>query len=122
MSQTIDTEAPIDPAALANAIQKTGDAWAHARHAWELLEKTTKSVLSELTNTERRLDPSLTRKEAEDIAQGSDEYRTHLYATIDAKRTCNLAMVAFEAAKARFEASRSAEASRRAQTQAFGRH
>lgn len=118
----VDTETPTDPRALADAIQKTGDARAHAQHTWELLEKTTKSVLSELTNNERRLDPELSRKEAEDIAQGSEEFRAHIYATLDAKRAYNLADVAFVAAKARFEATRSVEASRRAQVQAFGRH
>jgi hypothetical protein len=111
----------LDPAAIAHDIDVHGTAWAHERHAAESLEKTTRAVLAELTNNVRRENPDLSRKESEDIALGSEQYRTHLYACADANRAANLARVKYEAARARFEAIRTLEATKRAEMQTLSR-
>jgi hypothetical protein len=111
----------LDPAAIAHDIDTHGTAWAHKKHAADLLEKSTRAVLAQLTNAVRKEDITLTRKEAEDVALGSEEYQNHLYATADARREANLARVKYEAAQARFEALRSLEATRRIEISTLSR-
>ena len=115
----------IDPAAIANDIDTHGTAWAQKKHAADLLDKSTRAVLAQLTNAVRRETSAqghnFTRKEAEDIALGSEEYLNHLYAAADARRDANLARVKYEAAQARFEALRSHEATRRVEMNTLSR-
>jgi hypothetical protein len=112
-AKTHNAAGELDPAAIAHDIDVHGTAWAHKKHAADLLERTTGAVLAQLTNAIRREQPDLTRKESEDIAKGSEDYLNHLYAAADARRDANLARVKYEAAQARFEAIRSLEATRR---------
>ncbi len=111
----------LDPLAISRDIEQFGTDWSHKKHAADLLEKSNKAVLAQLTNAERRRDTSLSRKEAEDLAMGSDDYQNHLYACADARRDANLARVKYDAAQARFEALRSLEATKRAEMQTLSR-
>jgi hypothetical protein len=111
--------ASIDPNEIAHLIEEAGTAWAHAVHAADLLEKTTRPVLSEITNNIRKAEPDLSRREAEDLAQATPQYLEHIYAALDARREANIARAKLDAAKAKFEAMRSAQASHRASIQAW---
>lgn len=111
----------LDPAAIAQDIDTHGAAWAHKKHAADLLERSTKAVLAQLTNEVRRENHDMTRKEAEDVALGSEQYQDHLYAAADARRDANLARVKYDAAMARFEALRSLEATKRAEMNTLNR-
>ncbi len=111
----------LDPAAIAHDIDEHGSDWAKKKHAADLLERSTTAVLAQLTNEQRRLDITLSRKEAEDLAKGSKEYLDHIYASADARLASNLARVKYEAAQARFEALRSLEATKRTEIQHLSR-
>lgn len=111
---TPDGEA-FDPHRLSAEISRVGTDWVHKKHAADTLDKTTKSVLAELTNKAREADPDISRKEAEDIALASLDYRAHVYAAVDARREANLARVRLDALNAVVEAMRSAEATKRAE-------
>ena len=114
-------EGDLDPNKVAYDIERSGKAWAQLHHAATLLEKSEKAVLSQLTNAERKEDPSISRKEAEDIARGSDQYLDHIYAMVEARRKANIAKVEWMASQARFEAMRTAESTRRAEMNAYNR-
>lgn len=113
--------APIDPDRVAHEVASAGDRWVQADHAAKLLEKTEKIVFAQLVRDLRRGEVTLSRRDAEDAALVSETYQSHVYAMTEARREANLARVAWEAARARFEAMRTAEASRRAEMTAFGR-
>ncbi len=111
----------INPHRLSHEIGRVGADWAQKKHAADLLEKSTRAVLAQITNRCREQDPELTRKEAEDRALGSDEYLSHIYAAVDARRDANLARVKLDALNAMVEAIRSAEATKRAEIRSFHR-
>jgi len=111
----------IDPSRLSAEISRVGTDWVQKKHAADLLDKSTKAVLAQITNRMRQADPDLTRKEAEDLALGSDDYLSHVYATVDARRDANLARVQLDALNAMVEAIRSAEATKRAEMRSFHR-
>lgn len=108
-------EGDLDPNVISHELDEAGRAYANAKHAADLLEGTNGAVRAELTNAKRREFPELSRKECEDMALGSPEWRNHVYATADAVREKNLALARWKAVQARFEAMRTAEATRRAQ-------
>jgi hypothetical protein len=109
-----------DPNQVAADIAKAGDAWAEVDHAARLLEQTKAAVFARI---KLRIKDELGCKigEAHERALASDEYQDHLHALCDARYAANLARVKFDAEKARFDASRTAEASRREEMKAFGR-
>ncbi len=121
MTDGRDAHGDIDPAAIAHDIEVHGTNWSHKKHAADALEKSTGAILAQLTNAIRREQIDLTRKEAEDLAKGSEEYLAHIYATVDARRAANLARVKYDVAQAKFEAIRSAEATRRAEINTLSR-
>jgi hypothetical protein len=105
----------LDPNVIAHELDEAGKAYAHAKHAADLLEGTNAAVRAQLTNEKRRENPDASRKECEDMALGSPEWTTHVYATADAVREKNIALARWKAVQARFEAMRTAESTRRAQ-------
>lgn len=100
---------------LVEEINKCGKDWADKSHAATLLEETKTAVRSEIANRIRRTNPHMTRRDAEVEALVSDDYRSHIVAMADARRDANLARVHYENAKAKFDAMRTAEVSRRAE-------
>lgn len=115
----------IDPHRIAQAIEMAGKAWADAAHAANLLEKTKDSVLAELIlSTRDDVEPGekkMAWTEAEMRAKASEDWQNHVYAMIEARHKANLARVHYDATTAKFEALRTAEASRRAELQNLGR-
>lgn len=111
----------LDPAAIAHDIDLHGSDWAKKKHAADLLEKSTKAVLAQLTNAIRKKNAEMTRKEAEDLALGGEDYLGHIYAACDARRDANVAHVKYQAAQAQFEALRSLEATKRTEMQHLSR-
>lgn len=109
----------IDPNRLSAEIEEFGIAWAKAKKEAQFLRKTESSVLAELTNQQRGLDPALSRREAEDLARASSDFREHQYAAIEAEYRQNVARARYDAARAKFEAIRSAEATRRVAMQSY---
>lgn len=105
----------LDPMVVAHRLEEAGKDWAEKKHAADLLTKTEKAVLSELTNKIRRDHPGMSRREAEDIARGSPEFRDHLHAMSDAVRDANIARAKYDAERAKFEAMRTNEATKRAE-------
>lgn len=115
----------IDPHRIAREIEDIGKKWADAAHAAKLLESTSASVLATLTLQMREGLGSngkpVSVAEAKLQAQASEDWLTHIYATVEARRAANLARVMFDAVTAKFEASRTAEATRRAELVALGK-
>lgn len=109
-----DEYGDLDPRVIANELEEFGTDYANAKHAADLLENTTSAVRAELTNLKRKEFPDLSRKECEDLALADPEWRRHQYATADAIREKNLALAKWKAAQAKFEALRTAEATKRA--------
>jgi hypothetical protein len=114
-------EGDLDPLSISADIEKYGTAWAQARADADALEKTTPSYRAELTNNIRRDNPKVSRKEAEDMAIGSPDFRAHLLAGVDARHRANVARVKYDSAQARFEALRSVEATRRTEMNTISR-
>jgi len=105
----------LDPHVLAHELEHFGRQYADKKHAYELLNKTRASLLSKLTNDVRREFPAMSRKEAQDMAEGSDDYVSHLIAIVDAEREKNYASAIWKSCQAKFEGMRTAEATRRAE-------
>lgn len=102
-----------DPNRIAHQLETLGTAWANAKAAADLLEETKGAVLSELTNQERA-SGDISRREAEDRAKASPIYREHLTLMVDTRRQANIARALYDAARARSEAMRTREATKRA--------
>ena len=94
-------------------IEVYGKDWADKLHAASLLDETKTVVRLEIANRIRRENPGMSRRDSEDMAIMSADYRSHLMAMIDAKRAANIARIMLEKAKTQFEAMRTAEVSRR---------
>lgn len=105
-----------DPHRLAHEIETTGEDYADKKHAADLLVKTEKSVLATLTCDIRKEHPDISRKEAEDMALASTEFKDHIYAMADAVRAAAISKAHYEAARAKLEAMRTAEATKRFQS------
>jgi hypothetical protein len=94
---------------------------AQQKAAAELLEQTRLPYLSRLTNQARAQNPELSRKEAEDIAMASEDYRTHILEAIEARQRADIVKAKWEAVKALADGLRTAEASRRAERNSYTR-
>lgn len=92
-------------------LDRLGKIWADLDHAQRLLEKTKDTVFAKLVF--ERVEAGESRSKAELAVKASDAWENHIYATVAARHQANLAKVAYEAAKAEYEALRTAEATRR---------
>ena len=117
----LDSEGRFDPHILSHQIATYGMQWARAKAAAELLEQTRLPYLSRLTNQARAQNPELSRKEAEDIAMASEDYRTHILEAIEARQRADIVKAKWEAVKALADGLRTAEASRRAERNSYTR-
>ena len=111
-------EGDLDPLVIAHELEEAGVEYADKKHAADLLDGTRSAVRAQLTNEKRREFPELSRKECEDLAIATDEWRNHVYACADAEKARNIAYAKWKAVQAKFEAMRTAEATRRAQLNA----
>ena len=114
-----DPSRPIDGGSaelmqLALELERLGDVWAEKRGMFLRLDNRKKAFLAQLTNKMRASDPEMSRREAQDLAEGSDEWEQFLSGLSEAETEMNFARVAYEGVKARFEAQRTADATRRA--------
>jgi hypothetical protein len=100
---------------LVNDIEHYGKDWADKLEAATLLEETKTVVRAEIANRFRKEQPSMTKRDAEEMALISSAYHKHILAMVGAKRSANIARVMLEAARAKFDAHRTAEVSRRAE-------
>lgn len=100
-------------------IEQYGVAYAKARHAYEVLAKTEKSVLAEITNQKLVECPDASRREREDMARASERFTTLLRQIADAQHEMLVARARYEAVQAKFEALRSVAATRRTHMQTF---
>jgi hypothetical protein len=105
-----------DPPRLAHEIESRGRAYAEAKSAFEALDRTRAAYLAKLTNDVRKEQADFSRKEAEDVALGSDAYSDHLGAIVDAEKEMIIKRARYEAAKALVETLRTAEATKRFQS------
>jgi len=108
-------EGQLDPHGLAHELEQRGARWADSHAAAELLEKTHRIVLAQITNDYRLLERGLSRKAAEDLALGSEAYIQHIEATVEARRVANIARANYDAIRVRIEAMRTVEATKRAE-------
>lgn len=115
-----DESGSLDPDRIAHDIAEKGEIWARLDDASRLLERTRDTVLARLILDIKDRE-KCSMRQAELLAKASNDWENHVYAATEAKLKANLARVQFDAAKARFEAMRSAEASRRAEMTTFGR-
>jgi hypothetical protein len=114
----------IDPHRIAQDMETTGMRWADAQKAANLLDKTWDSVKADLILSMRTRSPgdkAMSWEEAKLQAQVSDEWQNHVYAMVEARHLANVGRVQYDALKAKFEALRTAEATRRAELQNLGR-
>jgi hypothetical protein len=115
----------IDPHRIAQDMEQVGMRWADSQNAANLLDKTWESVKAELIlNMRDSVEPGekkLPWNEAELRAKASEEWANHTYAMVEARHKANQDRVRYDALKAKFEALRTAEASRRAELQNLGR-
>jgi hypothetical protein len=100
---------------LAEEIRILGEDWADKLRAAQLLEETKTSVRAEIALRIRGTSNRMTRRDSEDAALLSEDYKQHVHAMVDAKHAANLARVRLEAARSQFDAMRTAEVSRRAE-------
>jgi hypothetical protein len=100
---------------LVNDIENYGKDWADKLEAATLLEETKTIVRTEIANRIRGENLGMNKRDSDEQALVSKQYRDHLLAMVAAKRSANIARVMLEAAKAKFDAYRTAEVSRRAE-------
>lgn len=115
----------IDPHRIHQDMEKCGTVWADAQNAANLLERTKGGVMAELILAYRDGnapgEKKMSLREAELTAEASKEWLDHTYAMVEARHKANLARVRYDALKAKFDALRTAEASRRAELMNLGR-
>jgi hypothetical protein len=99
---------------LANEIDTTGQDWADKTHAANVLEETKTTVRAEIALSLRR-EKGLNKRDADEEALVHPRYKEHVDAMLNARHAANIARVRLEACKARYEAMRTAEVSRRAE-------
>lgn len=114
-----DEYGAVDPGKVAAAIERLGRIWADLDAAAKALEATKATVLAQLTVN--LIDDGTPSTQARVRAMASDEYAAHLDALLLARKRANIAKVNFDAAKAGFEATRTAEATRRAEMHTLDR-
>ncbi len=100
---------------LADQVRSIGEDYADKRAAADLLDSTTKSVLAQLTLRFRAENPDASRKEAEDMAMASADYRDHINAVVESQRIANRARANWESVQAFVRAMQTAAANRRAE-------
>lgn len=115
-----DGDGNLDPQLIGHDIEVLGKAWVELSHAASLLDKTGPAVFAQMVLAYIEANPGVSRAMAELKTRGSDEWMNQIYAGREARRKANTALVNYEAAKARFEAMRTQEASRRAEMVTFG--
>ena len=108
-----------DPHVLAHQVRVFGEQRADRRAAAEVFDQTKGAVLSQLTNRVRGEHPDLTRKEAEDIAKGSEEFMAHIRDGVEARRLADQAEARWRAALVLSDGLRTVEATQRAERQAY---
>lgn len=101
------------PADVYREFVKTGTDWADKLGAAELLEGALKSLKAQYT-LEAKRGESCSMAEAEVIALSMSEYRQAMQDSVTARTEANKARVRYDACKALFEATRTAEATERA--------
>jgi len=116
-----DADGNLDPQLIGHDIETLGHAWAGLSHAASLLDKTQTAVFAQMVLAHMEEHSGVSRATAELKVRGSDDWMNHIYAALDARRRANVALVNFEAGKARFEAMRTQEASRRVEMTTLGR-
>lgn len=114
-----DEHGQIDPQRVAAHLERLGRAWAQLDAAAKALEKTTGTVLAQITVS--LIDGGTKATEAKLRATASPEYEDHINAALVARSEANMAKVRWEAGKAGFEAMRTAEATHRAEMASTGR-
>ena len=105
----------LDPDKIYKKLLESGDAWADAESAAQLLEDTRKIVLAE--QLIRYVPESKSVAEAENRALISQPYREHVKAMNEARRAANRARVNYDTLRALMELRRSQESTRRAEAQ-----
>jgi hypothetical protein len=109
----------IDPHALHHKLVQRGEEWADKNAAAEILEKTEKTVLSEVANDlVNGLGES--NAAAERLARTSQKYRDHLDKMVEARRIANRAKVAYDTARTFTELVRTLHVTRREEAKAVG--
>ena len=100
----------MNPAKIYQTLVETGNAAAHARYQWELLDSQTKPSLT----LEAKGIEECSVAEATNIALASSSYRDHLKAVAKARLDYGLAQVAASASDALWRAQQTEEANQRA--------
>ena len=103
----------LDPRRVAAAIDSVGEVHADRLRAAQVLEHTKATVRARLILRFRGEGHSL--RESELLTDASEEWETHIYAIAEARYQANLARARVETLTGLFEASRTAEATRRAE-------
>lgn len=114
-----DEYGSVDPARVGACIEAAGRIWADEEAAAKALEGTKATVLAQIMVN--LIDAGTPATQARVRALASDEYTNHMDALLLARKRANLAKVNFDAAKAGFEATRTAEATRRAEMHTLDR-
>jgi hypothetical protein len=108
-------EGDLDPLRISEDLRLHGLREVELKHAYEAFRQTKSTFLARLRLTMSALHPGESRKEAQDRAEASNEWNDFIHAMNDAEREWRTAQVLFKVALARFEAMRTAEATRRAE-------
>lgn len=109
-----DDQGRLNADILAEQMRITGEEFADADAAADLLEAQKRPLLAVLTNQERALDLKMSRREAEDRALADGSYQIHLHACIKARHKAAIARARYEAVKTFARAVQTQEANQRA--------
>ena len=104
----------MNPSDVYREFVKTGTEWANAHAEASQLEDQLKPMLASLTIAAKAVDGVGSMAEAKEIALSATDYREAIRTANESRHKANLARVRYDATKALFEASRTAEASERA--------
>jgi hypothetical protein len=105
----------LDPLRLAAELTRTGEVWAEAEAAAQLLEETRKAVLAQIAT---RHDGSEAARDR--MAHADAGYFEHVEKMVAARRAANLAKVRWIAVQTKLDMIRTAESSRRAEMRMAG--
>jgi hypothetical protein len=108
-------EGDLDPLRISEDLRVHGLRAVELKHAYQAFLQSKGATLARLRLTMSERYPNETRKEAQDRAEASDEWQDFIHSMNDAEREYRTAQVLFQVALARFEAMRTAEATRRAE-------
>jgi hypothetical protein len=85
---------------LAHQLRVIGEDYADKERAYELLNCAIKPLLAKLTLDARAYDPTLkSRREAQDVAEASDDYAQHLVLVTEAAHAKNNAKARYDAVR-----------------------